>query len=174
MTDAERQQFIVAVMKTRIALLHRQPQLARRCQLLAGCLTALLLFSVGCKPESDSAGDAQDAAINPIGTYSLVSVDGKPVPCQVIHNGHTMVITSGRFLIHADGTCQSQMFLEGRDAGIEVTATYTRAGSTLTMKWRGAGTTIGSIEGDTFTMNNEGMVLAYRRQMGSASEPFHE
>ena len=103
-----------------------------------------------------------------------MSVDGKPVPCQVTHNGHTMVITSGRFLIHPDGTCKSQMFLEGRDTGIEVKATYTQAGSKLTMTWQRAGMTIGSVEGDTFTMNNEGMVLVYRRQTQSAPEPLGE
>jgi hypothetical protein len=55
------------------------------------------------------------------------------------------------------------MFLEGRDAAIEVKATYTREGPKLTMKWQGAGTTIGTVEGDIFTMNNEGMVFAYRK-----------
>jgi hypothetical protein len=66
------------------------------------------------------------------------------------------------------------MFLAGRDAGIQVKATYTQAGSKLTMKWQRAGMTIGSVEGNMFTMNNEGMVLAYRRQMESASEPLPE
>jgi hypothetical protein len=42
------------------------------------------------------------------------------------------------------------------------------------MKWQRAGMTIGSVEGNMFTMNNEGMVLAYRRQMESASEPLRE
>jgi hypothetical protein len=53
--------------------------------------------------------------------------------------------------------------LAGRDAAIEVKATYTRDGQKLTMQWQGAGRTIGSVEGDTFTMNNEGMVFAYRK-----------
>jgi hypothetical protein len=174
MTGAGRHRFIVAAMKTPIAQLNHQPQLAGKRHLLTGFLTLLILFSVGCKPDPDLAGDAHDAAMNPVGTYSLVSVDGKQIPCQVTHNGHTMVITSGRFLIHPDGTCQSQMFLAGRDAGIEVKATYTQAGSKLTMSWQRAGMTIGSVDGDMFTMNNEGMVLAYRRQMESASEPLPE
>lgn len=41
--------------------------------------------------------------------------------------------------------------------------TYTREGAKLTMTWEGAGTTTGTVEGDNFTMENEGMVLAYRR-----------
>ena len=42
-------------------------------------------------------------------------------------------------------------------------ATYTRHGSELTMQWQGAGTTVGTLTGDTFTMNNEGMMLAYQK-----------
>jgi len=45
----------------------------------------------------------------------------------------------------------------------EVKAAYTQEGSTLTMKWEGAGTTTGTVHGDTFTMNNEGMVFSYRK-----------
>lgn len=74
-----------------------------------------------------------------------------------------MTIKSGQFVINADGTCSSRMVLEGLDAPIERSATYTRAGSDLTMKWQGFGMTVGSVTGDTFTMNNEGMLLAYRK-----------
>jgi hypothetical protein len=93
----------------------------------------------------------------------LVTVDGNKVPCTVQHEGHTMTINSGSFIINADGTCSSKMSLAGRDTPIEVKATYTREGPKLTMQWQGAGMTIGTVEGDTFTMNNEGMVFAYRK-----------
>lgn len=167
-------------MKAQLDRLNREPRGAPGRRLLMACLPLLtVMFCVGCKPEAKVAGDSTTtvtppAAINPVGTYSLASVDGKPVPCRVTHDGHTMVVKSGGFLIRADGTCRSQMFLEGRDTGIEVKATYTQAGSKLTMQWQGAGRTVGSVEGDTFTMNNEGMVLAYRKQTQSASEPPQE
>lgn len=103
------------------------------------------------------------ADVSLVGTYNLVTVDGKKVPCAIEHEGHSMTIKSGAFVINADGTCISKMTLAGRDVPIEVKATYKREGSKLTMKWEGAGTTIGTIKGDTFTMNNEGMVLAYRK-----------
>ena len=45
----------------------------------------------------------------------------------------------------------------------EVSATYTNEGSKLTMQWHGAGTTTGTIEGSTFTMDNEGMLFVYRK-----------
>ena len=31
------------------------------------------------------------------------------------------------------------------------------------MKWEGAGTTTGTVEGYTFTINTEGMIFAYRK-----------
>jgi hypothetical protein len=152
---------------------HPSPR-ARRHYPLPGLLAALILCCVGCIPETELAGDPPTAAVNPVGSYSLVSVDGKPVPCRVTHDGHAMVIQSGRFLIHADGTCRSQMFLEGRDAGIEVKATYIQAGPQLTMTWQGAGRTIGNVEGDTFTMKNEGRVFSYQRQMQNVPGPGRE
>jgi hypothetical protein len=145
-----------------------QGQATRR--FLQLCVLPLFMVVVwaGCKQEAKVAPDTENVAataadINPVGTYSLATVDGNKVPCTVQHEGHTMTIKSGSFIINADGTCSSKMFLEGRDAAIEVKAAYTREGPTLTMKWQGAGTTIGTVEGDMFTMNNEGMVFAYRK-----------
>ena len=128
----------------------------------------LVLVCAGCKQEAKVAAETKTVAataadINPVGTYALVTVDGNKVPYTVQHEGHTMTIKSGSFIINADGTCNSKMSLEGRDAAIEVKATYTREGSKLTMKWERAGMTTGTVEGDTFTMNNEGMVFAYRK-----------
>jgi hypothetical protein len=45
----------------------------------------------------------------------------------------------------------------------EVPATYTSDGSELTMQWQGAGVTVGTVRGDTFTMDNEGMIFIYRK-----------
>jgi hypothetical protein len=55
------------------------------------------------------------------------------------------------------------MSVAGMAAPIEVKATYTREGNKLTMKWQSGGMTIGTVEGDTFTMSNEGMVFVYRK-----------
>jgi len=112
----------------------------------------------GCKKEAKVAAEG-----NPVGTYRLVSVDGNRVPCTVQHEGHAMAVTSGSFIINADGSCSSKIVLAGRDSAIEVKATYTREGSKLTMQWQGAGTTTGTFEDNTFTMNNEGMVFVYRK-----------
>ena len=128
-------------------------------RLLQWSVLPLLMVVVwaGCK----NAGDA-----NPVGTYALVSVDGNKVPCTVQHDKHTLSVKSGTFAINADGTCSSKIVFSipsGGDSGREVKATYTRQGAKLTMKWVGAGTTTGTVAGDTFTMNNEGITFAYRK-----------
>ncbi len=123
-------------------------------------LLAVMLWT-GCNPKPKVAAD-----VNPVGSFALVSVDGNKVPHTVQHGGPPLTIQGGTFVIDADGTCRSKVVFSppsGREATREVKATYTRQGPTLTMKWEGAGTTTGTIEGDTFTMNNEGMVFTYRR-----------
>lgn len=127
------------------------------------CLPAGLTVTVlaGCAQQRKVAED-----INPVGAYALVSVDGKNVPCVVDHEGHSITVKSGTFDIKADGTCVSKVAFavpSGGDVSRDVEATYSRTGAKLVMQWKGAGTTTGTVDGDTFTMNNEGMVFAYRK-----------
>jgi hypothetical protein len=106
------------------------------------------------------------ADIDPAGTYALVSVDGKQVPAVINHEGRTLTIKSGAFTINGDGTCSSKMnfsVASRGNASREVKATYTREGTKLTLKWEGAGVTMGKIDANTFTMDNEGMVFAYQK-----------
>ena len=139
-------------------------------QIALRCLVALFVAVAwtACAPKAKTAADtktvpAPGTDINPVGLYTLVTVDGNKVPCTVQHEGHTMTIASGSFSINADGTCSSKIALAGRSSPIEVHADFTRQGPKLTMKWQGAGMTLGTVDGDTFTMDNEGMVFAYRR-----------
>ncbi|HWQ91528.1 MAG TPA: hypothetical protein VN673_07635 [Clostridia bacterium] len=108
----------------------------------------------------------QSAATDFAGEYALVSVDGNPVPAKVTHEGAAIEVRSGTFTIHADGTCGTKTVFvppSGTEVTREVSATYTKEGPKLTMQWKGAGTTVGTIEGNTFTMNNEGMVFVYKK-----------
>jgi hypothetical protein len=107
---------------------------------------------------SDSVGLA--------GEYVLVSVDGNNLPATVSHGGAALKVLSGVFTINSDGTCNSKTVFvppTGNEIEREVAATYTIVGSELTMQWEGAGVTVGNVEGDTFTMDNEGMVFVYRK-----------
>jgi hypothetical protein len=123
-------------------------------------LTAGLLLSA-CKPEAKVAKD-----VDPTGVYALVSVNGNQVPASVSHDGTALQVRSGTFTIKADGTCSTKTVFvppSGSEVAREVSATYTKEGSKLTMQWKGAGTTTGTIEGKTFKMDNEGMVFVYRK-----------
>jgi hypothetical protein len=100
------------------------------------------------------------------GVYALVSVNAKPVPANAPHQGATLQVRSGTFTINADGTCSTKTIFvppSGTEVAREVSATYTQDGSRLTMQWKGAGKTVGTIQGNTFTMDNEGMVFVYRK-----------
>ncbi len=132
-------------------------------QLLPLGLSSLVLAVVclGCQPNAN-----QKAEVNPVGTYQLVTVDGNKLPYSMQHEGASPTVKSGKFVINADGTCSSLVVfsLPGReDMSREVKASYTREGATLTMKWEGAGITTGTVDRDAFTMNNEGILFAYRK-----------
>ena len=111
--------------------------------------------------------DGNDAdQVDPTGVYTLITVNGAEVPATVFHDGREITVQSGTFTINADGTCHSKMlcsFPSGAERTREVDATYTQSGSTLNMRWKGAGRTKGTVKGDTFTMDNAGMIVSYRR-----------
>jgi hypothetical protein len=134
----------------------------RRLMLL---LPAACLLLAGCKNEpAPGKPAASKQAID--GTYALVKVDGKDLPCTIKHGDAPITIKSGAFTINADGTCGSKMnfsVASRPEATREVKATYTCEGSKLNMSWEGAGQTVGNVEGNTFTMENEGTLLTYKK-----------
>ena len=137
----------------------------RRLPILLSLLVVVgLLALTACEQRKPTAEN-----VKPASAYTLVSVDGKPVPCSIEHEGTKLAVRSGTFLITDDGTCVSKVLFSppsGQEVTREVKASYTLQGQTLTMKWEGAGVTTGTVQGDDFTMNNEGMNFAYRREKG--------
>jgi hypothetical protein len=135
--------------------------------LLAGVLVLMLLGLTGCQGRSDlTRGENTGVPVNFAGDYQLVSVNGKLVPCIVSHEDHEVMVKSGLFTISTNATCRSQSvfcIVGYRDVHRVVDATCTVSGTNLTMRWKGAGVTKGTIEGGTFTMNNEGMIFVYRK-----------
>jgi hypothetical protein len=121
-------------------------------------LAALLLCAL--------ARGQETPALNPAGVYTLVSMDGKTVPCTIAHEGNAMRIQSGSFTITTNGQCFSRMVISVRDHTnivCDTQATYTLKGAELTMIWRGAGRTKGAVTGNTFTMTNEGLAYVYQK-----------
>jgi hypothetical protein len=134
--------------------------LIQRTLLICTLLTSGLLLSA-CKQDAKVA-----KAADPAGVYALVSVNGSQVPASVAHEGVNLQVRSGTFSIKSDGTCGTKTVFvppSGSEATREVNATYTQEGSKLTMRWQGAGVTSGTVDGKTFTMENEGMVFVYKK-----------
>lgn len=128
-------------------------------------ISVLLFLAVGIMSGCGGNKASSDMA-DPAGEYALVSVAGNDVPADVSHQGVSIKVVSGTFSINADGTCRSKTTFQppnGDAMDREVTATYTQEGPQLTMQWEGAGTTVGTLDGDTFTMDNEGMVFVYKK-----------
>ena len=126
-------------------------------------ILVMLVALAGCK-ETTSPTETAANDPDPAGVYRLVTVDGVNIPGMVNHDGHEVMLHSGTFIINADKTCISKTVFTSEKIRREVKATYTQEGSTLHMQWIGAGRTEGSIEGDTFTMNNHGMIFSYKKQ----------
>ena len=128
-------------------------------------LLPVLLVLAGCQrggtPEVAGQGNVDIA-----GTYALATVDGASLPYRVSQEHGKPEVRNGEFLIRQDGTCRSRITfaLPGRPEAVrEVEASYARDGARLEMKWKGAGRTIGQVDGHTFAMTNEGVVFVYRR-----------
>jgi hypothetical protein len=131
-------------------------------RIIAVSLLTLLLLSVLARGHAQTASQAA----SPAGIYTLVSVDGKNVPCTINHDGRKMDVQSGAFTISTNGQVTSVMTVsvgDRKDIRIERTATYTAKNAELTMKWQNAGITKGAVAGQTFTMTNEGMAYVYRK-----------
>ena len=123
---------------------------------------AFLVTLAGCSPQPATEAHSKDIS----GVYTLVTLNGNKVPASISHEGVAIQVRSGTFTIKADGTCGTKTTFvppSGSEVAREVSATYTKDGPKLTMQWKGAGTTTGTIEGDTFTMDNEGMVFGYKK-----------
>ncbi len=132
---------------------------------VARSLQVYLLIIVGLFL-SACQGNAKVKGIDPTGIYTLVTVNGSEVPTAISHGDVEMQVYSGVFTINTDGTCNSKVnfsLSSGDQITRDVKATYTRAGSVLTMQWEGAGITTGTVDGDTFAMDNDGMTFVYRR-----------
>lgn len=99
-----------------------------------------------------------------IGTYALVAINGNKLPHTPPHEGGAPQVQSGAITLDGDGTFTSSMSYglpAGKVASRDFSGTYTRDGSRFSLQWKGAGTTTATLEGHTFTMDNEGSLFTY-------------
>mgnify|MGYP001261760904 CR=1 FL=1 len=127
----------------------------------AALVLAAGLAITGCQPESKDLGEAGLS-----GQYHLASVDGKTLPANISHGKDAVLVRSGTFTFNPDGTCSTHTVFapsSGAEVKRDVSATYSREGTNVFMRWKGAGKTAGTLADDTFTMNNEGLLFVYRK-----------
>ena len=141
---------------------------------LGAALVVLGALSACAAPQPESQAPAvPEASPSIVGSYTAITINGVSIPGSITNNqGVTLSVLEGSFVIRADGSCSSRTVFEapsGERITRAVDATYTRDGDTLTMRWEGAGVTTGTIEGDTFTMDNVGMVLVYAKNPGTTA-----
>ena len=103
---------------------------------------------------------------DPTGAYRLVNIDGNALPYAPPHEGGAPQVVSSTLTLNADGTFRMSMSYAttpGNSISRDFSGTYTREGAVLTMLWKGAGKTAATCEGNTLTLNNEGILFAYQK-----------
>lgn len=123
------------------------------------CLLSFVLLLPAC--------GAAETSNDYLGTYDLVSIDGNPLPYTPAHEGGAPEILSSTLTLNADGTFQMSMTYgstSGNSISRDFTGLYTIVDeSTLRFEWEGAGVTMGTLEANIVTINNEGLLFAYQK-----------
>jgi len=129
---------------------------------------ALATLTLGACSDTAASGDA-DAAV---GTYTLVTIDGQPLPVVVDQSGADMLeITQGTVVLDADRTFDDSTVLRTTLAGVVSTETDAASGN-----WTLSGRTVAFTPNDqsgpyemTWDGNNQltqdfsGLILVYQR-----------
>ena len=125
-------------------------------------LSAMGLFLTGCQDTSKPTTQASAHT----GTYTLVTVDGNKVPYTPVPEGSGPQVQSGSFTLNADGSVtHATNFgqVDGKELSHDSSGTYTLDDSRLSFQWKGGGTTTATLDGNTLTLDWEGVIFVYRR-----------
>ncbi len=100
------------------------------------------------------------------GAYRLVNIDGHELPYTPSHEGGAPQVVASTLTLNADGTFRMSMSYgttPGNSISRDFSGTYTSEGAVLNMLWKGAGKTTATFQGNTLTLNNEGILFAYQK-----------
>ena len=137
---------------------------ARLMAMKTSILLTTVLFTLSCLAACSHRKQAEN--VSPVGTFSLVEVDGQSLPANVGHDGANIRVVSGQLVLTEEGDATSETVFgppNGDDIHRRVTASYTQTGDELLLRWDGAGMTKGTLGDGSFTMNNEGMIFVYAK-----------
>jgi hypothetical protein len=124
-------------------------------------VSALVLLPCGCRKNA-SAGKSSDY----IGTYTLDTINGRKLPFNPLPRIATTEFSSGAITLQADGSFVatiSHRTSDGKVSKRDASGSYTKAGSSFRLEYKGRGTATATLEGNTFTVNDEDMKLVYRK-----------
>jgi hypothetical protein len=124
-------------------------------------VSVLVLLPCGCG-KNTSAVKSPDHT----GTYTLDTVNGRKLPFNPLPRLTTSEFSSGAITLQADGgflATVSQRMSDGKVTKRDSSGSYTKAGSSFMLQYKGAGTATATLEGDTFTVNDGDMKLVYRK-----------
>ena len=125
------------------------------------------LFLASCNASAPVPTSASLDMPEVAGTYTLATVDGHAVPYAPMHGGQQAPeVAGGSLTLNTDGTFSSEMRFtnpEIRVMGGSSKGNFVLERDEYVLSWEGAGKTLVQIDGDTLTMNNEGMLFVYKK-----------
>lgn len=133
-------------------------------------INCFLLAGVACESQdsAETGGEFTAQSVNSTisGYYQLVSINDQAVPGVVNHRFTQLRIYGGDFTIRSDGSCSTGLDFSPPAGGRELRVShceYQQEGSSLSMRWLGAGQTTGELFSSTFTMDNQAMEYVFQR-----------
>lgn len=126
----------------------------------------LLLLAVAGACGGSSNGSVAPAS-SEVGSYTLLSLNGHPLPAPVTEASTTTEVLSGGLTLMSGGTLSMSVVyhLTGQTTPVtnDLTGRYTRQGSSLSFTYNNGGTNTGTLISDTLRMNNEGVIWLFVR-----------
>ena len=117
-----------------------------------------------CGCGGDTAGPSTGAEL---GSYSLVSLDGRAVPTSITDAGHQIEVLSGALVLSTGQklrlTTTARPSPGATPVSNEVTGTYSLKGNTFTFTYSNGGRNTGTLSGNTIQMLNEGVAWLFRK-----------
>ncbi|MGE5101455.1 MAG: hypothetical protein ACM3SX_15815 [Deltaproteobacteria bacterium] len=115
-----------------------------------------------------SGTDAVAPASTEVGSYTLLSLNGHPLPATVTEGSTTTDVLSGGLTLMSGGTLSMRVVYQliGQTTPVtnDLTGHYTRQGSSLSFTYNNGGANTGTLTSDTLRMSNEGAIWLFARQ----------
>lgn len=131
-------------------------------RLLARVALVAAVFTLGCSPAT--------SPLDVIGTYSLKSISGSPLPYQLPQDGPTAVhVLDDMIILTPSGTYSEvghKLFINGSMVSVATpvdAGNFRRRGDAITMESLLIGVWTGTIKGSTLTLEQQGLTLVYEK-----------